>query len=396
MARKQRQRRQHGVLRPYPRGGQWWVQVPKVGRRSLSLPIATTPREVAHRVAAERFAAGNLDHAATAQHREGRLSELLDRFTEEHRGRWSKRHAANVAYQLGPFDAALAEAGITRIEQITADALSRYVHARQAKGVSDATINRTIQVARALARWAARRDPPLCDEGALARWKNLREIARNRDPLIPCPAEWARVAQQLERDPTEASSPEDQQRIDANARGVALLVAVGVQTGLRIDELRHLRPEDIAPDAVHVRAHDGWRPKDREERDVPVPASVAALARELASWLARARGRNGQRLALGPNYLARHLERAWSAAKLPGEAPGMHDCRRTFATEMSRRPGVSLRDVQRLLGHADLETTQRYLGRYRSDDARPAVDMGMAAALAPRDEAKVVPLRGRK
>ncbi len=74
----------------------------------------------------------------------------------------------------------------------------------------------------------------------------------------------------------------------------------------------------------------------------------------------------------------------------------MHDCRRTFATELSRRPGVSVRDVQRLLGHADLETTQRYLGRYRSDRERAAVDMGIAAVLqAPARCTNPVPIRGQ-
>ena len=74
----------------------------------------------------------------------------------------------------------------------------------------------------------------------------------------------------------------------------------------------------------------------------------------------------------------------------------MHDARRTFATEMSRRPGVSVRDVQRLLGHADLETTQRYLGRYRSDEARAAVDMGLASVLARSTPAEVVSIGRRR
>ena len=181
----------------------------------------------------------------------------------------------------------------------------------------------------------------------------------------------------------------------ANARGAALLVAVAVQTGLRVDELRHLRAEDVGRDVVRVRAWGSWRPKDREERDVPVPASVAALAIELATWRESAVGLSGKALALGGHWIEARLSAAWARARLPGEAPGMHDARRTFATEMSRRPGVSVRDVQRLLGHADLETTQRYLGRYRSDDARPAVDMGLAAALAPEVPADVIPMRRR-
>lgn len=71
--------------------------------------------------------------------------------------------------------------------------------------------------------------------------------------------------------------------------------------------------------------------------------------------------------ALCDHYALDAVALAWPRTGIAGPSPGMHDARRTFATEMSRRPGVSLRDVQRLLGHADLSTTQCYLGRYRSD-----------------------------
>jgi integrase len=180
----------------------------------------------------------------------------------------------------------------------------------------------------------------------------------------------------------------------SHARGVALLVATAVQTGLRVDELRHMRAEDISDDAVTVRAHGDWRPKDRAERTVPIPRAAATLARELVAWRDTAKGMRGRPLALGAHWIADRIAAAWTAARLPGEPPGMHDCRRTYATELSRTAGVSVRDVQRLLGHADLSTTERYLSRYRSDASRAAVDLGVSAALA-GPPADVVPLRRR-
>jgi len=385
-------RRKRGVLHVYPRGGQWWCQVPGQGRQALGLPLDGVSHDAAYRAAAQRFGAGELDPRAAAASREGDLTRLAELFGEESRSRWSVRHAENVAYRLAAFIGAV---GVRDIDHVSGDTLARYVEGQQGEGIEDSTINRTIQVVRAMARWAARRHPPLCDEGALARWRNLKEIARNRDPLIPSPDEWALVIRELARPPRSTSVRADAAIEAANARGVAVLVAVAVQTGLRVDELRHLRAVDVGPDVVRVRAWGSWRPKDREERDVPVPPAVADLARELAAWRAEASGLSGKALALGGHWIKRRLAAAWATAKLPDDAPGMHDCRRTFATEMSRRPGVSVRDVQRLLGHADLETTQRYLGRYRSDDARPAVDMGVAAVLAPVTPADVIPLRKR-
>lgn len=392
-------RRKRGVLHPFPRGTQWWVQVPGVGRRSLGVPIDGTSKEEAYRLAAQRFAAGALDHKAAAAAREADLAELAKLFVAENRHRWSERHAANVSYRLGAFVSTI---GVDRIDQITARTLAHYAEARplaHAKknpkrgALTDAAINRTIQIARAMARWAAKRSPPLCELGALATWKNLKEIARNRDPLIPSPAEWSQVVRAIELEESPRASARGIERTRANAAGAARFVALAVQTGLRIDELRHLRADDIGADVVRVRAWGSWRPKDREERDVPVPASVAALAREMIAWRDSALGLNSKRLVIGDHWIAERLAAAWTRAELPGDPPGMHDCRRTFATEMSRTPGVSIRDVQRLLGHADLTTTQRYLGRYRSDAARPALDLGFAAMLAPRDLAAVIPLR---
>ncbi len=391
-------RRKRGVLHPFPRGNQWWVQVPGVGRRSLGVPVDGTSKEEAYRLAAQRFAAGALDHKAALAARETDLAALAKLYVTENAHRWSARHAANVSYRLGAFVTTI---GVDRIDQITAATLATYAASRPAThakknpkrgALTDAAINRTVQIARAMARWAAKRSPPLCELGALATWKNLKEIARNRDPLIPSPAEWSQVVRAIESTPDRVG-PKIAARVRANARGLAIFVALAVQTGLRFDELRHLRAVDVGEDVVRVQAYDGWRPKDREERDVPVPASVAGLAREMIAWRDVARGINGKRLVLGDHWVIERLAAAWTRAGLPGDPPGMHDCRRTFATEMSRTPGVSIRDVQRLLGHADLTTTQRYLGRYRSDAARPALDLGFAAMLARPDLAAVIPLR---
>lgn len=405
MATRRRRRTSAHTLRVYDRRGTWWAWVPGQPRNrervSLGLATADTPEAEAYRVAAARFGAG----ALVPRQAEGRceaLKDLSERFVAAHADRWAARQSDNAVYRLKAFVEAIETQGVKTIAAVTDDVLERWVReerARTARGskecITASTVNRTIQVARAMARWASTRRPPLCDAGALAAWKNLPEIARNRDPLIPSPPEWAQVVRELEREVSPRDTPEGHARTRVNARGVAVLVAVAVQTGLRVDELRHLRAEDIGEDVVRVRARGTWRPKDSEERDVPVPPSVAALARELVAWRAKAVGLNGERLALGGHWIEARITPAWARAKLPDAAPTMHDARRTFATEMSRRPGVSLRDVQRLLGHADLQTTQRYLGRYRSDEARPAVDMGLAAVLT-GEAGRVVPMRRRR
>jgi integrase len=381
-------RRIRGALRVYDRAGIWWAQVPGAGRRSLALRVSDTPRDEAYRAAAQRYGAGDLDARAAAAALTDDLADLVPAYIEAMRSRWAPRHKDNAVTRLSAFVEVLDGYGVRTAPQVTPAILTRYVEARQAEGVTNATINRTIQLARAMARYATGRTPPLCSPTGMTAWKNLPELARNKDPLIPSPIEWAAVIRACEAD------HDGRPRSVANARGMALLTAVAVQTGLRIDELRHLRAVDISDDAVHVRAYDDWRPKNREDRTVPVPTAVATLAREMVGWRTKAKGLNGKPLALGDHWVLDRLAAAWETARLPGPPPGAHDARRTFATELSRTAGVSVRDVQRLLGHADLETTQRYLGRYRTDAARTAVDMGVSAVLS-GPPARVVPLRRR-
>ena len=64
----------------------------------------------------------------------------------------------------------------------------------------------------------------------------------------------------------------------------------------------------------------------------------------------------------GANGVAHWFKRAYEAAGLVGASS--HSGRRTLLTNMARRcaqAGASLRDVQRIAGHADLGTTERYV-----------------------------------
>ena len=57
--------------------------------------------------------------------------------------------------------------------------------------------------------------------------------------------------------------------------------------------------------------------------------------------------------------MARVIQPYAAAAGVPGIAP--HDLRRSFA-KMCRAAGGGLEQIQFLLGHASVQTTERYLG----------------------------------
>jgi integrase len=300
-----------------------------------------------------------------------------------------------MSLRVNAFVEAMATQRIVRPSQITDEALATWASERMDTGVTNGTINRTLVVARVMLRWAARRTPPLCRLTALETRKNLKEIERGPRPIIPSPDEWKRlVVALLDAPPDTTWATWQREQHAVNSRGAAVLVAVAVQTGLRLDELRHVRPEDVLKASVTVAAHTGWSPKSWQERTVPVPETTADLAREFVTWRDCARGVRGKDLALSDGWIADKIDEAWLRAKLPGTAPRMHDCRRTFATELSRR-GEPLTVVRDRLGHRDVQTTERYLGEYRTDAARVVPDLGLAGALATPTATVVSISRGR-
>jgi len=68
---------------------------------------------------------------------------------------------------------------------------------------------------------------------------------------------------------------------------------------------------------------------------------------------------NCGRERLGEKVVWQMLQHYAQAAGVPGIAP--HDARRTFA-KLCRAAGGQLEQIQFLLGHASVQTTERYLG----------------------------------
>jgi len=166
-------------------------------------------------------------------------------------------------------------------------------------------------------------------------------------------------------------------------------------TGCREQEVAHMtwNDVDLGQKIVRVTAKPqwNWKPKDCEERCVPIPEW-------LVNKLARLKSRSANSL-LFPNQLGRFegnfLAQLKSLALHAGLNCGhcvnkrcqsckdkpvcnrwsLHKFRRTFAT-MHHESGVSARTLQAWLGHSNLETTLRYLkvADLRSDRIRLQVD----------------------
>jgi site-specific recombinase XerD len=145
------------------------------------------------------------------------------------------------------------------------------------------------------------------------------------------------------------------------------ILAVLLGCGLR-------RSEVAALTVGHIQQRDGrWcivdlRGKHGRVRTVPMPTWVKVA---IDAWAAAAgvtdgavfrpvtRGDQTQGAALSEKVVWQLLQGYATAAGVPGIAP--HDLRRSCA-KMCRAAGGELEQIQLLLGHASVQTTERYLG----------------------------------
>lgn len=155
-----------------------------------------------------------------------------------------------------------------------------------------------------------------------------------------------------------------------------LVIVLGLQAGLRRAEIAHLQVGDInwANKDIFVTGKGG------HERFVPI---TRELERELKTYLAqcplqagplirRLDGRGG----ITPRRVYDLVRRAAEAAGVkmaPGDGVATHALRHTCATDVADK-SEDPRVVQELLGHANLSTTSRYIGRLRNRKLATAVE----------------------
>lgn len=176
-------------------------------------------------------------------------------------------------------------------------------------------------------------------------------------------------------------------------------------TGERDKEVRYTTWSDIdfRRKCVRVTAkkHLGFKPKDKEEREIPVPSLLLTALKE---YKVRQAGPNPNDLIFPTSQgrpdkkFENKLKRIARRGKLNcghcqskhgnkcSEGPHcskwyLHKFRHTFATT-NLEHGVSIRTVQEWLGHSDLESTMVYLKFVRHKDIQKLLDTSQMAELA--------------
>jgi integrase len=147
-----------------------------------------------------------------------------------------------------------------------------------------------------------------------------------------------------------------------------LILMLSIKAGLRACEIAGLRWEDIDWEdrTMQLKVTKGG-----VRRQVPINHSLLYLMREHMeeSWRADKKatgpvivnGRGGYEPTT-PNAIAQWLRRHYE--KLEWEGYSSHSGRRTFVTRAAQRikdAGGTMKDIQELVGHADLRTTAGYI-----------------------------------
>lgn len=143
--------------------------------------------------------------------------------------------------------------------------------------------------------------------------------------------------------------PQDEWRQVARARYVRACLLM-LYAGLRISEVAHLDWADLDVDGGVMFVRNGKGNKDRA-----LPLHRRIIAELQRTNVAERRGRVVG-LSLGG---LRHIFQRWLRSE--GLHISAHQLRHTFATRLLWA-GADLRQIQELLGHESLATTEKYLG----------------------------------
>lgn len=251
----------------------------------------------------------------------------------------------------------------------------------------------------ALRRFARESGNPRCadlsGEHVLAWWSSLADLApsslRMKHSIVSCFIAWLRRRGLVCGDPMavipKPREPRRQPRVFAPAEVDHLMtqldtrqraiVALMYGVGLRCCEVAALQVDDIDWSSTTISVvgkggHEDVLPMSRWVADhlrrylVDSPATAGPLIRD-GRW---------HRRAITPQRVSELMAEAIRGAGLkrhPHDGRGAHALRRTCATEMLSS-GASITEVQAVLRHQSLRSTQHYLGRPDAERLRAAVE----------------------
>jgi integrase/recombinase XerD len=280
------------------------------------------------------------------------VSRLFDLFADDVRARFAARTAEHYLADTRVFLAWVEAAGLSLADVQAAD-VQRYqgelYASRKANGrpYAPGTVALRLIAVKTFFRFLQRRGFRLFDPSSAL---ELPRLSKKLPRVILSEAEARRIV----------TAPRGRDPLTLRDRAI-LETLYG--TGLRVGELVHLRPEDVEDRVLRV-----VRGKGSKSRYVPLTQAAARaierylearpvlLARHPASPWLFAGERRGLRLHRAQ---VEKIVRRWVQLAGVKKNASCHTFRHSIATHLLRA-GADIRQIQALLGHSDLGTTERY------------------------------------
>jgi integrase/recombinase XerD len=278
---------------------------------------------------------------------------VLKLFEEEALVRYARRTAANYLRQVGRLLAWLDGRGCELTEARTDDLLayqtSLYAQRKKdGRPFASGSHKNAVMALKSFFHFLYRRSYVLSDPAAAVEYprieRRLPRVILSRDEAL-------RILEAA-----NAKTP-------AGLRDRAILETF-YATGIRVSELANLTPDDVDTEERILRVVLG---KGRKDRNVPLTrAAGEAIDRYLVKGRAMLVGRKNARFLflasrggwLDPSTLNK-LVQTWAKKARVKKRVTCHTFRHSVATHLLRGR-ADIRHIQALLGHASLQTTERY------------------------------------
>lgn len=142
-----------------------------------------------------------------------------------------------------------------------------------------------------------------------------------------------------------------------------LIVIVAVLTGMRRSEIVNLRWGDVdfIQKTIRIQSNGDFKTKAGKRRIIAAGETVMDILRQLrpssadnSTYVFTLKGEQ-----IKPVLLTKKLKKAVKASKVENQRLHFHSLRHTFASWLAQK-GTSIYEIQKLLGHTDIKTTQIY------------------------------------
>jgi integrase/recombinase XerD len=239
----------------------------------------------------------------------------------------------------------LSDAGVENPEDVTETNLNSYILYLERQDKSAATISRSIASIRSFYHYLLRKHRVTDDPTEHLKSPKVTKKA----PEILTADEAARLLAQPDR------------RTDKGVRDRAMLQLL-YTTGLRVSELIHMTTGDVNLEMGYITCTDRGR-----KRVIPIDRGTRIILDEYMSSTRQRMLKGNDSDALFTNCSGKPMSRQgfWKVIKYYAAEAGIqkditpHTLRHSFAAHQLEK-GTDVHDLQVILGHADLTTTQMY------------------------------------